>query len=83
MNTETRLKRLEKRIRPNQRPAVMFSIGYYDDPAERTKARNRLLEEYLRLGTPIPEMCIWLCEIPAPSSEVVEEKFLGTFLSKA
>lgn len=82
MNTETRLKRLEKRIQPRQRPIVMFSVRQYDDLQEQKKARDKLLKEYLRSGGQMPEMRIWLSEIPGPTSMVVEERVLGAFFSK-
>lgn len=79
MKITSRIKKLEKKLLGNQELWAIFTIGYYADPHERDLAEKRLLSEYLSHGNPRPSHCVFTNDMPGPSKQLQEEKFLYVF----
>jgi hypothetical protein len=79
MQIKSRIKYLEKKLLGNQEYWAIFSIGYYSDSNEEQAAKQRLLNEYLDNGNPIPTHNVFCNEIPGSTMYKQEESFLSSF----
>ncbi len=79
MKLNMRLKVLEKKIQSDRGKWATFSMKNYADPEERTKVKQRLLEEYIAQGNAPPIGCIYWNEICPGCGN--EDKFTGSYLT--
>ena len=58
-----RLKKLEEKSSSTQGMWATFTMTKYEDPIERAKVKQRLLDEYIAQGNSMPMGCIYWNEI--------------------
>jgi hypothetical protein len=59
MKLDARLKKLEEKVSANHGMWATFTMKHYEDSVERGKVKQRLLDEYVAQGNPIPLGCIY------------------------
>ncbi len=78
MYYHSRLLRLEKKLIEDQQIWAVFSINYYENEQDKSKAQERVLAKYLSAGKLRPTACVFINEVPYPS-EFSEEKYICVF----
>jgi hypothetical protein len=79
MKLDARLKKLEEKVRVDHGMWATFTMKNYEDSVERGKVKQRLLDEYVAQGNPVPLGCIYWNEICPDLGN--SDKFTGSYLT--
>ena len=81
MKLDARLKKLEDKTNSRNGMWVTFTMKNYEDPVQKARVKQYLLDEYLAAGNPLPIGCIYWNEIFGPEICGEGDAFLGSHLT--